>query len=148
MRYPPLPFCELTLIAALIRDISKLSGTALIADFFIMLGLIVLYYFDISTLATEGMADIQLFNPNDFVLFLGTAAFAFEGIGLVIPIQESMARPEKFKFVLTGVMIILILVFTSIGGLSYAAYGSDVKTVIISSLPQDSGPLYLLFVAD
>jgi amino acid permease len=123
----------------MIRDISKLSGTALVADFFIMLGLCVLYYFDIFTLATKGVADITLFNSHDYVLFLGTAAFAFEGIGLVIPIQESMARPEKFKFVLTGVMIILILVFTSIGALSYAAYGSAVKTVIISSLPQDSG---------
>ena len=123
----------------MIRDISKLSGTALVADFFIVLGLCVLYYFDIFTFATEGIADIRLFNPKDFVLFLGTAAFAFEGIGLVIPIQESMTRPEKFKFVLTSVMIILIVVFTSIGALSYAAYGSAVKTVIISSLPQDSG---------
>ena len=70
-------------------------------------------------------------------------AFAFEGIGLVIPIQESMIRPEKFKFVLTTVMIILIIVFTSIGALSYAAYGSSVKTVIISSLPQDSGSFSL-----
>jgi solute carrier family 36 (proton-coupled amino acid transporter) len=126
-------------MTAMIRDISKLSGTALVADFFIMLGLCVLYYFDVFTLATQGIADITLFNSSDYVLFLGTAAFAFEGIGLVIPIQESMARPEKFKFVLTGVMIILILVLTSIGALSYAAYGSAVKTVIISSLPQDSG---------
>jgi proton-coupled amino acid transporter len=132
-------FLPTVLIVAMIRDISKLSGTALIADFFIMLGLIVLYYFDIFTLATKGIADITLFNSQDFVLFLGTAAFAFEGIGLVIPIQESMIRPEKFKIVLTGVMIILILVFTSIGALSYGAYGSAVKTVIISSLPQDSG---------
>ena len=108
-----------------------------------MLGLCVLYYFDIYTLATEGVADITLFNRNDFVLFLGTAAFAFEGIGLVIPIQESMIRPEKFKFVLTTVMVILIIVFTSIGALSYAAYGSSVKTVIISSLPQDSGSFSL-----
>jgi len=127
------------LTTALIRDISKLSGTALVADFFILLGLVVLYYFDIFTLSTKGLSDIQLFNSRDYVLFLGTAAFAFEGIGLIIPIQESMIRPEKFKFVLTGVMIILILVFTSIGTLSYAAYGSSVKTVIISSLPQDSG---------
>ena len=133
------PFLRTVLIVAMFRDISKLSGTALIADFFIMLGLIVLYCFDILTLATKGIADITLFNSQDFVLFLGTAAFAFEGIGLVIPIQESMIRPEKFKFVLTSVMIILILVFTSIGALSYAAYGSAVKTVIISSLPQDSG---------
>jgi solute carrier family 36 (proton-coupled amino acid transporter) len=127
------------LIIAMFRDISKLSGTALIADLFIMLGLCVLYYFDIVTLASNGIADIALLNSQDFVLFLGTAAFAFEGIGLVIPIQESMIRPEKFKFVLTAVMIILILLFTSIGALSYMAYGSAVKTVIISSLPQDSG---------
>jgi solute carrier family 36 (proton-coupled amino acid transporter) len=127
---------------ALIRDISKLSGTALIADFFILLGLCVLYYFDIFTLATKGIADVALFNSKDYVLFLGTAAFAFEGIGLIIPIQESMIRPEKFPFVLTSVMVILILVFTSIGALSYAAYGSAVKTVIISSLPQDSGVAY------
>ena len=149
MRYlTPSPFVLLTLglpllrrglRTAMIRDISKLSGTALVADFFIVLGLCVLYYFDIFTFATKGIADIHLFNPKDFVLFLGTAAFAFEGIGLVIPIQESMTRPEKFKFVLTSVMIILIVVFTSIGALSYAAYGSAVKTVIISSLPQDSG---------
>src|SRR5947207_2224416 len=112
----------------MIRDISKLSGTALIADFFIMLGLCVLYYFDIFTLSTRGLADITYFNSEDYVLFLGTAAFAFEGIGLIIPIQESMIRPEKFKFVLTMVIVILILVFTSIGVLSYAAYGSSVKT--------------------
>jgi Transmembrane amino acid transporter protein len=125
---------------AMIRDISKLSGTALIADFFILLGLCVLYYFDIFTLSTQGVSDIGYFNSQDYVLFLGTAAFAFEGIGLIIPIQESMIHPQKFKFVLTSVMIILILLFTSIGALSYAAYGSQVKTVIISSLPQDSGP--------
>src|SRR5271170_3797989 len=59
-----IPHPESPLTPALIRDISKLSGTALIADFFIMLGLIGLYYFDISTLATKGVADIQLFNPN------------------------------------------------------------------------------------
>lgn len=128
-------------MVAMFRDISKLSGTALVADLFILMGLIVLYCFDIATLATEGLADIALYNPNDYVLFLGTAAFAFEGIGLVIPIQESMTRPERFPFVLTMVMVILILVFTSIGALSYAAYGSAVKTVIISTLPQDSGTI-------
>lgn len=138
-RYLILMQLVILLPCALIRDISKLSGTALIADVFILMGLCVLYHFDLFTLATKGLADVALFNSNDYVLFLGTAAFAFEGIGLIIPIQESMIHPERFPFVLTMVMVILILVFTSIGALSYAAYGSAVKTVIISSLPQDSG---------
>jgi proton-coupled amino acid transporter len=35
-------------------------------------------------------------------------------------------------------MIGITLVFVSMGALQYAAYGSSVKTVIISNLPQDS----------
>jgi proton-coupled amino acid transporter len=67
----------------MIRRISRLSFTALIADAFIMFGLFYLYYYDIRVLATEGVADIIKFNMNDFALFIGTAIFTFEGIGLV-----------------------------------------------------------------
>ncbi|ODQ51691.1 hypothetical protein SAICODRAFT_59270 [Saitoella complicata NRRL Y-17804] len=123
---------------AMIRDINKLSGTALVADFFILLGLLGLYYYDILTLSTNGLADIELFNANDFTLFIGTAVFTFEGIGLIIPVQEAMARPEKLPKVLSGVMLLITVVFTSIGVLSYAAYGSSVKTVVLLNLPQDS----------
>jgi len=63
---------------SMIRDISKLGGTALVADFFILLGLIYLYYYDFFTLATEGVADIVQFNKKDWTLFIGTAIFTFE----------------------------------------------------------------------
>jgi proton-coupled amino acid transporter len=76
---------------SLVRDISKLGWTALIADGFILLGLVYLYYFDISTLVrNHGVADIIQFNPRDWTLFIGTAIFTFEGIGLIIPIQETV----------------------------------------------------------
>lgn len=68
---------------SMIRRISKLSFTALIADAFIMFGLIYLYYFDINKLVKDGVSDIAAFNPEDFALFIGTAVFTFEGIGLV-----------------------------------------------------------------
>lgn len=122
---------------SMIRDMAKLGFTALIADFFIMLGLVYLYYYDFLTLATEGVSDIVAFNPNDWTLFIGTAIFTFEGIGLIIPIQETMKRPEKFPRVLGGVMVIITVIFLSMGAFSYAAYGSHTKTVIISNLPQD-----------
>ncbi|RHZ53767.1 hypothetical protein Glove_437g32 [Diversispora epigaea] len=120
---------------AMIRRISKLSLAALIADAFIMFGLLYLYYYDISLLATQGMGKIKAFNPSDFALFIGTAVFTFEGIGLIIPITESMKEPEKFPKVLTGVMIFITIIFTSIGVLSYAAFGEEVETVVILNLP-------------
>ena len=124
---------------SLIRDISKLGVTALIADFFILLGLLYLYYYDISTLVrNHGIADTIPFNSRDWTLFIGTAIFTFEGVGLIIPIQESMKKPSEFPSVLAGVMIIITVVFISMGALSYAAFGSSTKTVILLNLPQDN----------
>lgn len=123
---------------SLIRDISKLGFTALVADFFIMLGLIYLYYYDIATIVDQGgISDITSFNPATWTLFIGTAIFTFEGVGLIIPIQESMKRPRNFPGVLALVMVIITILFTSMGALSYAAYGSSTKTVVILNLPQD-----------
>ncbi|KAF3164408.1 neutral amino acid transporter [Orbilia oligospora] len=122
---------------SMIRDISKLGGTALVADAFILLGLIYLYYYDLFEIASKGVADIVHFNPQDWTLFIGTAIFTFEGIGLIIPIQESMKRPEKFPKVLGGVMILITAVFVSAGALGYAAWGSKTKTVVLLNLPQD-----------
>jgi proton-coupled amino acid transporter len=124
---------------SLYRNIQNIQKIAIIADLFILLGLLYLYYFDIYTLASQhGIADIVAFNRKDWTLFIGTAIFTFEGIGLIIPIQESMKEPNKFPVVLGAVMVIITVVFTSMGALSYAAYGSKTKTVVILNMPQDS----------
>ena len=123
---------------SLIRDLSKLGGTAIIAEIFIGLGLVYLAYFDVYTMAKHSVADIVNFNPRDWTLFIGTAIFTFEGVGLIIPIQASMKNPAKFPPVLAGVMIFITILFILMGALSYAAFGSATKTVVLLNLPQDS----------
>ena len=121
---------------SLIRNIEKLGLTALIADGFILLGLIYLYFYDVTTLVKQGVADIVPFNSH-WTLFLGTAIFTFEGIGLVLPIQESMKKPSNFPSVLAIVMVIITTIFVSMGALSYATFGSSTRTVVLLNLPQD-----------
>ncbi len=122
---------------SLLRDIGKLAFTALIADAFIVIGLAYLFYYDILTLNTSGLADIIMFNEKDWTLFIGTAIFTFEGIGLIIPIQESMRHPQKFPKVMFAVMVIISTLFITMGAVSYAAYGSKTETVVLLNLPQD-----------
>ena len=123
---------------SLIRDISKLGFTALIADVFILLGLVYLSYYDVRTIVVNhGFSDTQSFNPRDWSLMVGTAIFTFEGIGLIIPIKEAMKKPSDFPSVLAGVMIIITLVMVLMGTFSYAAFGSSTKTVVLLNLPQD-----------
>jgi amino acid permease len=117
------------------RDIQKLSGTALIADLFILVGLIYIFTIEFRTLAANGIADVRFFNPDRFPLLIGTAVFAFEGIGLIIPITESMKEPQKFPKVLSGVMVFVMALFAGSGVLAYSTYGSDIQTVVLVNLP-------------
>ena len=123
---------------SLVRNIEKLGLTALIADGFILLGLIYLCFFDVTTLVKQGVADIVPFNSRDWTLFIGTAIFTFEGVGLILPIQESMKKPSNFPPVLAIVMVIITTIFVSMGALSYAAFGSSTRTVVLLNLPQDN----------
>lgn len=124
---------------SLYRNINHIQKLALVADLFILAGLVYLYYFDILTIVGQGgVSDIVNFNKNDWTLFIGTAIFTFEGIGLIIPIQTGMKDPKKFPNVLGFVMIIISVIFISMGALSYAAFGSSTKTVIILNMPQDN----------
>jgi proton-coupled amino acid transporter len=124
---------------SLYRNINHIQKMALAADLFILLGLVYIYFYDVKTIVHQGgISDIQDFNPKDWTLFIGTAIFTFEGIGLIIPIQGSMKDPGKFPKVLASVMIIVSVVMISIGALSYAAYGSHTKTVVLSNMRQDN----------
>ncbi|KAL3229058.1 Vacuolar amino acid transporter 4 [Nakaseomyces bracarensis] len=124
-----------------VRKISKLSLPSLFANVFILIGLIIVLFFtmkhlfiDLGGHAAEGV--ILGLNTNRWTLFIGTAIFSFEGIGLVIPVQESMRKPEKFPMVLGLVIVTSTLIFITVATIGYLAYGSAIETVILLNLPQ------------
>lgn len=124
---------------SLTRSISKLGFFALIADLFIFLGLIYIYLQSGLKFIHDGISpDISMFKKDSWSLFIGTAVFTYEGIGLLIPIQESMKEPEKFNRLLVLVMTIVTLVFISIASLSYLSFGEDTHTIILMNFPMNS----------
>ena len=124
---------------ALVRNISKLGPAALVADVCILFGLVYICWYTISTLGVRGIhPTVELFNPRDFTLTVGSAIFTFEGIGLILPIQSSMARPQKFDRLLYLVMLIITVIFTSIGALCYATFGDNTRVEVITNFPQSS----------
>jgi proton-coupled amino acid transporter len=124
---------------ALIRNISKLGPAALLADVCILIGLTYIWYYDISAIADHGVhKTVELFNPRHFTLTVGSAIFTFEGIGLLLPIQSSMKEPGKFSRLLYIVMLLITIIFTSVGALCYLTFGSKTQTEVISNFPQSS----------
>ncbi|CDK24334.1 unnamed protein product [Kuraishia capsulata CBS 1993] len=123
---------------SLIRNITKLSLAALVSNVFIMFGLVTIVYYSGVHLIENGVQDVQRFNRDSWSLFIGVAIFAFEGIGLIIPVEQSMKHPEQFPKVLLAVICVCSSLFICIGTLCYSSYGSKVQTVIILNLPQTS----------
>ena len=123
---------------SLTRSISKLGICALIADVFIFLGLIYIFGQSSFKLVSEGASDkVGMFKPGSWTLFIGTAVFTYVGIGLLIPIQESMKEPEKFNRLLILVMLIVTIIFTSIASISYLSYGDEIHTIILMDFPRN-----------
>lgn len=73
----------------LIRNIAKLSPTALLSDVLIVAGLIVLLAYDFIEIFQDGIVSSPksgpnihwLFNSTNYSVFIGTAVYSFEGIG-------------------------------------------------------------------
>jgi solute carrier family 36 (proton-coupled amino acid transporter) len=154
-----------------VRQIKHFSLTSLIADVFILLGLSYILFYDLRILLTKGIApNIINFNMESFSLFIGTSMFAFEGICLILPISDSMKRPEKFGSVLyvliyfslrlfffinvillcsTISMISIGATFLLVGTVGYLTFGDKVETIVFLNLPSDSKivpPIQFLYV--
>ncbi|KAF9979169.1 neutral amino acid transporter [Actinomortierella ambigua] len=124
----------------LVRNIGKLGFSTVIADLCIIVGLIYIYVYDIKSLVVNGgsQTEIQLFNKENFGLFIGTAVFSYEGIGMVIPICSSMAEPKQFPRALTIVLSTVCALLVSFGSLGYAAYGNNAQTIVLDNLPSST----------
>lgn len=67
-----------------------------------------------------------------------TVIFAMEGIGVVMPVENAMKKPQHFlgcPGVLNTAMITVVLLYAVIGFFGYVRYGNGVEGSITMNLP-------------
>ncbi|ORZ21208.1 transmembrane amino acid transporter protein-domain-containing protein [Absidia repens] len=142
--FPESTFIWLSLVIIIpitwVRKIERLSWNAIVADVFILFGLVSVVYFASEQLERNGPGrNLTMVNSSDFALMIGTAVFSYEGIGMVVPIIQGMKRPDEFPRVLTLGMIICTCLFVCIGTLGYVSYGEGIHASVVSNLPPQNG---------
>ncbi|KAK9500796.1 hypothetical protein O3M35_001991 [Rhynocoris fuscipes] len=129
----------LLIVMNLIRNLKFLAPFSMIANILIgtSLGIILYYIF----------LDLPSFNSRPafasvetLPLFFGTAIFALEGIGVVMPLENNMKTPTHFigcPGVLNTGMSFVVLLYSSVGFFGYLRYGDKTEESISINLPDD-----------
>ncbi|KAH8395576.1 hypothetical protein KR222_000484, partial [Zaprionus bogoriensis] len=123
----------------LVRNLKYLTPVSLVAAVLTVAGLAISFSYML-----HDLPDVHTVKPvatwATLPLYFGTAIYAFEGIGVVLPLENNMRTPEDFggtTGVLNTGMVIVACLYTSVGFFGYLKYGEHVQGSITLNLPQD-----------
>lgn len=84
--------------------------------------------------------DLAVLSWSKLPLFFGTVIYLFEGIGLVLPLKNSMKNPSNFSRPI-GVLNVGVgmqtVLFITLGVFGYWKYGPEVESSLTLNLPDD-----------
>lgn len=107
-----------------IRKMAYFTATNFISLLVILLSLLLILGSGFYQMKENGIGlGIHWGLGGNFLSFFGTSVYAFEGICMVPFIEQEMKEKEKFKPVLNGCMIAIVIIMGGTGALSYLAFG-------------------------
>ncbi|KAF5295595.1 hypothetical protein FQR65_LT10398 [Abscondita terminalis] len=134
------------LLSAQVRELkhlvpfSFLANVCLIAAFAITLYYLFLQMNPVSSV--PGFASV-----STLPIFFSTVIFAMEGIGVVMPVENSMKKPQQFlgcPGVLNVAMTTVVLLYTVIGFLGFLRFGDETEASITLNLPIEEIPAQIV----
>eukprot|EP00434_Breviolum_minutum_P031164 symbB.v1.2.027562.t1/scaffold2838.1/size69213/3 len=80
--------------------------------------------------------NLSMFNWHGTLIYVGTAMYAFEGVAVLLPVEEKMASPEKMPQVVCWTLLLITVLQISFASIAYMNYGAATQSVVTISLGQ------------
>jgi len=136
------------LLLCSIRNLKYLSPISMLANILQMVGLGLVFFYLLQDL--PGTWERKAYADwKQYPLYFGTAIYAFEGIGVVLPLENQMRTPRDMRGwngVLNTSMTIVTCLYIAVGFFGYLKYGEDVQGSITLNLPVEQWAAQVLIM--
>ncbi|XP_052860153.1 proton-coupled amino acid transporter 2-like [Anopheles cruzii] len=123
----------------LVRSLKLLTPMSLVASIFAVAGLAIAFLFLLQDLPHSASVP-PISSWSTLPLYFGTVMYAFEGIGVVLPLENNLARPRDFiawNGVLNTGMTLVVCLYSAVGFFGYLKYGEQAQGSVTLNLPSD-----------
>lgn len=116
-----------------IKTLTHLAPLSIFADVVDLGAMGIVMVQDLSIIL-KNMSRVRTFGGvSVFFYGMGVAVYAFEGIGMVLPLESEAKDKSKFGRILAISMAFIALMYGGFGALGYFAFGEDVKDIITAN---------------
>lgn len=131
-----------------VRKIEVFAATHIFADLMILLAIVTIVSFGTVEIKDHGLkSDVEFFNSKTFTDAIGFSVYAFEGIGMILPVQDITKNQEGFKTIVIAVIVTVCAVYVSFGYFCVKSWGLEMTTPLITdNLPQGPITWIILFL--
>jgi solute carrier family 36 (proton-coupled amino acid transporter) len=117
-----------------VRKIEKFAFSYVIADMLIFITTIVILTFATYHVTQKGWGEgVVPFNTATWLTMIGSAVYAYEGFGTILPLLDVAEKPELFERTLFMVLATVFGVYTSFGVYCYTIYGKELVDPLITA---------------
>ncbi|XP_030461358.1 amino acid transporter AVT3B-like [Syzygium oleosum] len=117
-----------------IKTLTHLAPLSIFADIVDLGAMGVVMIDDVGIIWKNG-AEVQAFGGlSVFFYGMGVAVYAFEGIGMALPLESEMKDKSKFGKILAIAMAFIALIYGGFGLLGYLAFGENTRDIITANM--------------
>ncbi|TYZ66610.1 hypothetical protein PybrP1_004476 [[Pythium] brassicae (nom. inval.)] len=132
--------CAPPLVAfSLLKHMRELAFVALLADVMVLLGLAVVLWKDLAYMELNQSRVEALGALSSVPFFFGVATYCFEGVGMVLPLENSMQHKRNFTPILVSTVVIVTAIYATFGICGYLAFGDATQDVITLNIDGSDG---------
>lgn len=124
------------ILLSFIRDLRTLVPFSIAANICCVISLVIIFQYIVRNIHhTDKLPAFA--GWSNLPVFVGITLYAFEGIGVVLPIENKMATPQDYRWVVNLGMGVVTVLFALLGILGYLFCQEECKGSITLNLPKE-----------